>query len=274
MSLPKLRLFIVLVTIVALAPAGRFNRQIEELDAPKPKTVLHTDGPPCGSERRTEKPGGSYWARTFRVESEMPPSFFLPVQSKNANDLAAGKLLVASRNLGDPNFTKTVVLLVHYDAKGVVGLILNRRTDIPLSRVLEDLKAAKDRSDPVYLGGPVEIPQVSALFQSPAKVEGAEHVLGGIYLISAKTLFEQTLAAQPGPGIFHVYLGYAGWTMDQLRNEVALGAWFIFPADASSVFNPDPDSLWLQMIRRTELQLAESKPADAVHGRTLVSLSR
>ena len=64
---------------------------------------------------------------------------------------------MASRDLGDPNFAETVVLLVHYDDEGVVGLILNRRTDVPLSRVLEGLKAAKDRSDPVYLGGPVEI---------------------------------------------------------------------------------------------------------------------
>ena len=239
MSLPKLRLFLVLATIVAFAAVGRLNRQIKEFDVPKPNR-----------------------AKAFRVESEMRPTFFLPVQSKNAQDLAAGKLLVASRNLGDPNFAETVVLLVHYDAQGVVGLILNRRTDIPLSRVLEDLKAAKDRSDPVYLGGPVETPLVSALFQSPAKIEGAENILGGVYLISAKTLFEQTLSAQPSPGVFHVYLGYAGWTIDQLRMEVELGAWFIFPADASTVFNPDPDSLWLRMIRKTELQLAGSEPAN------------
>ena len=81
---------------------------------------------------------------------------------------------MASRDLGDPNFAETVILLVHYDEEGVVGLILNRRTDVPLSRVLKGIKAAKDRSDLVYLGGPVEIPSVFALLQSPAKVEGAE----------------------------------------------------------------------------------------------------
>jgi hypothetical protein len=54
-------------------------------------------------------------------------------------------------------------------------------------------------------------------------------------------------------------VGYAGWTQDQLRMEVELGAWFIFPAEASMVFNADPDSLWLEMIRKTELQLARSE---------------
>ena len=205
----------------------------------------------------------SHRVEAFRAKSEISPAGFLPVQSKHAKDLGAGKLLVASRDLGDPNFAETVVLLVHYDAEGVVGLILNRRTDVPLSRAFEGLKAAKDRSDPVYLGGPVGAPAAFGLLQSPAKLAGAEHIFGKVYLISTKALFEQTIAARPDPGVFHVYLGYAGWTSDQLRKEVEFGAWFIFPADAATVFDADPDSLWSQMIRKTELKLAGSEPADA-----------
>lgn len=185
-----------------------------------------------------------------------------PIQSKDTRSLGVGKLLVASRDLGDPNFAKTVILLVHYDTQGVVGLVLNRRTDFPLSQALRDLKAAKDRSDPVYLGGPVDTPMVFALYQSPAKVEGAEDVFGKVYLISAKPVLEQTILTRPDPQIFHVYLGYAGWNMDQLQREVAVGSWFIFPADASTVFSSDPDSLWLQMIRKTDLEFADSRPVN------------
>jgi putative AlgH/UPF0301 family transcriptional regulator len=258
MSLHKLCFFAMLATIVAFAAVGRLNRCVKEFDVPKPNTRPHglalaVDGSPFYRGLPT---------KTFRAESDMLPSLFLPVQSKNAKALGAGKLLVASRDLADPHFAETVILLVHYDAQGVVGLILNRRTDVPLSRVLADLKAAKDRSDPVYLGGPMERPAVFALFQSPAKIEGAERVFDRVYLISAKTLFEQTISTRPAPGVFHVYLGYAGWTIDQLRKEVELGAWFIFPADVSTVFSADPDSLWSQMIRKTELKLAGSEPAD------------
>ncbi len=208
-------------------------------------------------------PPASHWVNPARTRSAISPAVFLPIQSKKAADLGAGKLLVASRGLGDPNFVETVVLLVRYDAEGVVGLILNRRSQVPLSRVLEGLKAAKDRSDPVYLGGPVGTAAVFALFQPPAKLEGAEHIFGGVYLISTKPLFEQAISARPDPGVFHVYLGYAGWTRDQLRKEVELGAWFIFQADAGAVFDSDPDSLWSQMIRKTELKLAGSEPANA-----------
>jgi len=196
------------------------------------------------------------------AKSGIPAGTFFPVQSKNANDLGVGKLLVASRELGDPNFIATVVLLVHYDAEGAVGLILNRRSHVPLSRVFDGLKAAKDRSDPVYLGGPVEPSAAFALLKAPAKAEGAEHLFGQVYLISSRTLFEQTIANRPDPGGFHVYLGYAGWSNEQLRKEVELGAWFIFPADAAKVFESDPDALWSEMIRKTELKIADNKPAE------------
>lgn len=188
---------------------------------------------------------------------------FLPVQSKSPKGLAMGKLLVASRDLGDPNFAHTVVLLVRYDAQGVVGLVINRRTDIPLSRALDGVKAAKDRSDPVFLGGPVETPAVFALLQSKSKLEGAELIFASVYLISAKSLLEQTISTRPDPRVFHAYMGYAGWTREQLQMEVRLGAWYIFPADETTVFNSDPDSLWFQLIRKTELEFTKNEPANA-----------
>src|SRR5215470_6170110 len=175
---------------------------------------------------------------------ETAPSFFLPVQSRNPKDLGPGKLLVASRELGDPNFAETVILLVHYDTESVVGLMLNRRTHLPISRVLAEFKPAKDLSDPVYLGGPVETPTVFALLRSAGKLEGAEQVFGGVYWISTKPALEKTISSHPDPAVFHVYLGYAGWTADQLKTEVRLGGWFIFQADNQSVFNANPDSLW------------------------------
>ena len=264
MSLRKLRFLTIAATIFAFA-AGKQYRPMGEFDRSKPNAGLHSaalfgEDLLWYKDQPTNKPDRTRWVKAISAESETPPTFFLPAQSKDPKVLRAGKILVASRDLADPNFAQTVVLLVHCDAQGVLGLILNRRTDVPLSQVLADLKVAKDRSDPVYVGGPVETPSVFALLRSPAKIEGAEHVFGGIYLISEKATFEQTISTRPDPGVFHVYLGYAGWTIEQLRKEVELGAWFIFPAEASTVFNADPDSLWPQMIRKTELNLAWSQP--------------
>jgi putative transcriptional regulator len=180
----------------------------------------------------------------------------LPAQSKNPKELGPATLLVASRDLEDPNFSKTVILLVHFNDKEALGLMLNRHTDVAVSRLFEGLKAAKDRADSIYLGGPVEISTVFALLDSPAEVEGIAPVFGETYLISTKQLLEKIVATHPKPGVFHVYLGYAGWTNEQLKKEVALGMWYIFHADQAAVFDENPDSLWPRMIRKAEQTLA------------------
>ena len=256
MSMRKRFLFAMLFTIVVSAAAGRVSLYKAEFHVPKPNTWSRAPVPVAAALPLYDSQLANVPSRWLKASSK---GGFLSIQFKNPQDLGVGKLLVASRGLGDPDFARTVVLLVHYDENGVVGLILNRRTDVPLSRVL-DLEAAKDRSDPVYLGGPVGPSAVFALFQSSAKMEKAENIFGGVYLISDKALFEQTISARPDPGVFHVYLGYAGWTQDQLRTEAQLGAWFVFPADAATVFNSDPDSLWSQMIQKTELHLAKTEP--------------
>ncbi len=253
--------FAMLFTIVALAAFASVNVSKAKLDAPKPNAWLRAPLPAaavcpwCGSHPANQPSP----LNLLRRKGQLLPGSLVPIQFKDPKSLGVGKLLVASRGLGDPNFGGTVLLLVHYDEKGVLGLVLNQRTDVPLSRVL-DLKVAKDRSDPVYVGGPLETSNVFALFQSSTQIKKAENIFGEVYLISDKSLFKQTLSARPDPHVFHVYLGYAGWTQDQLRTEVQLGAWFVFPADTATVFSADPDSLWLQMIQKTEFHWAKTEP--------------
>jgi putative transcriptional regulator len=172
--------------------------------------------------------------------------------------LAPGKFLVASRDLGDPNFSETVILLIRYDdEQGAMGLVVNRRTEVPLSRVFQDLKGAKGRADQAYSGGPVEPDNVLALLKSAAKPEEAQRVFASVYLVSSKALLEKTLGDKAEPGVFHVYLGYAGWGPGQLEHEVELGAWHILPPDAASVFDSDPETVWPRLIKRTEMRIAE-----------------
>lgn len=257
MSQQKLAAFAVLA-IISFFSTGRMSDVQTNRSNPGPDSPSHI--PKCdadGSLSRLDQPTkNSLRSQMSHVKGQVPAAIFLPIQSRNSDELGLGKLLVASRDLVDPSFAKTVVLLVQYDSKSVVGLMINRRTNVPLSRVFKQLKAASDRTDPVYAGGPVDIPAVFALLRSQSKIEGAEHITGEVYLISTKSRFEEMLSKRPDPATFHVYLGYAGWSPEQLHQEVKLGAWFIFQGDTQTVFNADPDSLWLQMIRQTELKMA------------------
>lgn len=177
-------------------------------------------------------------------------------QSTQATELAAGKLLVASPDLPDPNFAKTVVLLIQYDDDGVVGLILNRRSKVPISRVLDELAGAKTRPDPVYAGGPVGRSDVLALVRSAQAPGEAKRVFGDVYLVSSKDALEKTFASATESDRLRVYMGYSGWTARQLENELDLGAWYIFQGSVKAVFDSNPDGLWPRLIRETEMRIA------------------
>ena len=166
-------------------------------------------------------------------------------------DVMPGKFLVASRYLDDPNFSRTVVLILHHDKSGTVGLVINRATDKRLSSVL-DLKQAVGRNDPVYAGGPVARTGVRALMRSRVKVEDARPVLGDVYVVTNRNVLERALA---GSAAVRVYFGYCGWAAGQLDRELLGKAWHVMPGDAEIVFDPDPESVWQRLIKRTELLL-------------------
>ena len=184
----------------------------------------------------------------------------VPVQAGGlAKELATGKLLVARRSLQDPNFAETVILLVeHSDDEGTVGLILNRQTKIPLSRLSKDLEGAKGRTEPLFLGGPVQTEGVMALVRSRAKLEEAKHVLADIYMISNKTSLEKTISSNSASNSLRLYLGYAGWDAGQLEWELGMEAWNVMPATTAVVFDPHPETLWSRLVAQEELQMARS----------------
>ncbi len=172
-----------------------------------------------------------------------------------AQDLATGKILVARRHMADLNFAQTVILLVQHDEKGTVGLIVNRPTKIPLSRLTKEFEGVKDRSDPLYLGGPMERSGVMALVRSRAKPEDAKAVFADVYMISVKETLEKAIAAATSSRL-HLYLGYAGWAAGQLELELGMDAWDVLPPNAGMVFDPHPETLWNRLVDRENLQNA------------------
>lgn len=179
-------------------------------------------------------------------------------QSQRTSDLAAGKVLVAARNLPDPNFGETVVLLVKHDDKGAMGLVLTRESRYTVGRLFPDF--AKGNESPIYVGGPVSRTGVIALGRSQQAPKGAESVLSGVWMSGDAKLVERLVREGATPENFRLYLGYSGWAAGQLEGEVRQKVWHIFPGDAGAVFAPEPAGLWKKLIRRTELEIARRQP--------------
>ena len=176
------------------------------------------------------------------------------------SQLAAGKLLVATQKSRDADLKQTVVLLVQYDRDTAVGLIVNRRSDVPASEAFPELTNAKGGPVPVWAGGPVTI-GIRALHQSDFQPGEAKEVLAGVSLITDKPLILKLLAASTPPDNFRVYAGYVGWTAQQLRSEVASGLWMMRSADPGTIFDPNPETLWSRLAARSVTGAATNRPA-------------
>jgi putative transcriptional regulator len=170
--------------------------------------------------------------------------------------LAVGKCLVASRELPDPNFSDSVVLLAEYGASGAMGVIVNRPTDLPIARVLKDMQGAQGRTDVVYFGGPVSTDALVALVRSAPELAGSRRVLNDVQLITTRESLEPLLSSGVKRDNLRTFLGYAGWGRGQLERETAAGYWHVVSGDADLVFDPEPEAVWLRLIRSTERLIA------------------
>ena len=170
-------------------------------------------------------------------------------------ELAKGKFLVASRQLQDPNFRETVVLLLDYGPGGAMGLVINRPSAVKLATVFPDIKELKQRKDTIYVGGPVEVNKMLLLIRSSKMPEGATAVTPDVYISSSWKLLERLMKKKNTKHeSFRLFAGYAGWAPNQLDFERTRGDWHVIKADAESVFSENPSELWPELIRRVTVK--------------------
>jgi putative transcriptional regulator len=175
-------------------------------------------------------------------------------QSIRPEDLAQGSILVTQRDAPDPLFAHSVIMLARYDETGALGLMIHYRSELPIQRALAGMKGTEKRTDPLFVGGPVELQGVLALLRSNTPPEGASHVAGKLYLLSSRQNIGAALSEGRKASELRVFLGYAGWGPGQLENEVRQHGWYIFNYDESLVFDEHPETLWQRLIDKTGLQ--------------------
>lgn len=166
----------------------------------------------------------------------------------SGQEIGVGSILLANPELSDPNFSHTVVLLVHLGDEGAMGLVLNR---------LVQNQPKPSEHVAIHVGGPVEREFVFALFRSSTKVSGALRLANDVYLLADKDLIRKRVQAGKDLASFCIYRGYAGWGPDQLDREVAAGAWTILPFQSDTIFDPEPATLWDRLNERSHLRIAE-----------------
>ena len=178
---------------------------------------------------------------------------------------AKGRFLVAERDLNDPNFRETVVLLTEYDETGAMGLIVNWPTAAPAAELLPQLEEMAGRTDTVYIGGPVSRQVMLMLARSEEDLPGAQRVFADVHLSTSRELLQQVLSGEVETTDMRLYSGYSGWSPGQLDFELELGSWRVVAGDPELVFATDPDAVWDELMHRDEMQWTVRRVPAAVH---------
>jgi putative transcriptional regulator len=161
-----------------------------------------------------------------------------------------GQLLVASRQLLDPNFVRTVVLIVQQDEGGIVGLILNRPLELTVAEACDPAaEEIADVDEKLSHGGPCPGP---LMVLHSHQLVGGETVIDGVRFTSEREDIRSLMDdSGGGGGSVRYFAGYSGWSPEQLENEIGQGAWLLAPASRDEVFgDTSPDSLWAKLTTR------------------------
>ena len=161
-------------------------------------------------------------------------------------------MLVASQNLLDPNFAKSVILLVQHSDDGALGVVVNR----PIGKTVQELwrevgGGPCNNTQPVYLGGPVPGPLMAVHNQK--SLADVQIVPGLFFSASKQNLDALVMRSDPTMKIF---VGHSGWGAGQLDQELDQGSWLTTPTTPEFVFF-DSIEVWQtvsRLIGRSMLQ--------------------
>ena len=156
-----------------------------------------------------------------------------------------GQVLVATQQLRDPNFAKSVVLLVTHNSQGALGLVLNRPTNVQLEKAWTQLSESPCvHASHLYLGGPCQGPLMA--LHTQADLSDSE-VLPGLFFTAKPEELTTLVGSDDGPIRF--FVGYAGWGPGQLENEMQEGSWHTGAAESNYAFDT-ADRLWEQITKQ------------------------
>lgn len=181
-------------------------------------------------------------------------------QNAHSTDLTRPSLLVATRNLEDPLFERSVILMVpSTEPPLLAGLIINTPAKQRVRDMFPQVRELKGPDEPIYIGGPVEPDEVSMIFRSSSAQSSATRVFDDVYVASGRDAIAAVLK-DPRVTDLRVISGKAQWLHDQLLGEVMAGAWFVVPAKSDLVFS-DPKDLWAILVKGGDLEEAQAGTA-------------
>jgi putative transcriptional regulator len=153
--------------------------------------------------------------------------------------------LVASRDMPDPAFQKSVILMLPPDQPPLVaGVIINKPTDVTLGKLLSQPLTPGNQNERVYFGGPVDLTNPLLVIRTMKPPKAAIRLWRDVYAIADPSSIRDILKDSRYGDEARLFLGRAQWLQEQLRGELLEGAWTVMPLRADLIFEHDSAKVW------------------------------
>jgi putative transcriptional regulator len=162
-------------------------------------------------------------------------------------DSARGSLLIAGPKLLDPNFWRTVVLVIEHTDEGALGVVLNRPSETTVGEAVPQLEELVDLGDQLFIGGPVQPSSVIVLAQFDDPDDAALIAFEDVGVLGAGPSPDGAVA---GVRSGRAFVGHAGWGPGQLDSELERGDWILEGAQLPDAFTAAPGALWSDVLTR------------------------
>lgn len=158
--------------------------------------------------------------------------------------------LVAAPSLRDPNFARTVILLVEHGAEGTIGFIINRASEVTFDEVTQAAKLEGAlRAIPILTGGPVSGTGWVVFDPRTADEDLASESVRVHEQISITSSKRILAACDEDMSRRYLFVGYAGWGAGQLDEELACGSWLCVSLTPEILFDCPIDERWARALK-------------------------
>jgi putative transcriptional regulator len=161
-----------------------------------------------------------------------------------------GKMLLSEPSMiGDASFSRSVILLTEYNEHGVVGFILNKLVTYTLDQLIPEITM----EIPVFMGGPVDTGNLYFLHCVPDLIPNSYLINGTIYWGGDfNKAIELLLSGEICQNKIKFFLGYSGWEVEQLEEELKSSSWLVInePKQEAAIFNAEVDTIWRDRMRK------------------------
>ena len=172
---------------------------------------------------------------------------FIDISKANKLNPKKGRILLAEPLMKDDHFSRSVIYLCEHNEDGSYGFILNNLLNLKLNEIITDENLPELD---VFYGGPVHATSLFYIHQMGDTIEnsialGNNIFTGGdfnqiIEFLNLGILDEKKIK---------FFLGYSGWSKNQLKDEIKAHSWIVSEIETEKVFIKN-DDLWKNVLEK------------------------